>query len=344
MFRPTLTALDLRPSEEEREALATGGLVRIPLETGLNVGPVNVTLVLGDKPAIIDGALHHADNLEQLERSLHTYDLSLSDIQEVWLTHPHIDHFGLTGAIIKQSGATTYALNDGVYRFNDYLTYWYSDRQAFHNHVKEHGGQPDTLEGILSSQSTFNVVSTPFTVDHSFQAGETLRIAGTYDVIPLHTPGHTPWCTSYWFPETDMLIVGDALRQKMRFNMILYTAEDVSPEFQGLSCFQDSLRKLQDIPAQWVVPGHGKAFTNHAKTINFALKRQQKRCNLMLNALEDLGPTTAFDMALHMYNRSITESALLLVMSDTIALLEWLHEQGQVTRDLEEGIVRFQLA
>ncbi|TNE48515.1 MAG: MBL fold metallo-hydrolase [Deltaproteobacteria bacterium] len=343
MFRPTVTAQDLQPSPEEQERLAQGGLVRIPMETGLNVGPVNITLVLGPKPALIDTALHCSNNLEQLEEALKPYNLSLESIEEIWLTHPHIDHFGLTGAIIERSGAQTYSLALGAYRFDDYLSFWHTDRQAFHDHVQQHGGPPDILGGILSAASTYHKVSSPFTIDHKLEPNQPVQIAGRYEVIPLHTPGHTPWCTSFWFPETKMLVAGDALRQKMRFNMILYTAEDVSQEHQGLACFQDSLRLLEETPAEWVIPGHGVSFSNHQKTIRHALKRQSKRCDLMENTLEDSGPMSAYEMAIHMYNKSITEDALLLVMSDTIALLEWLHHNERIERFTNEEVFHYKL-
>lgn len=332
MFSPPKhTAHDLQPSPEEEAALASAGLVRIPLETGLNVGPVNVTLVLGERPALIDTAMHHADNLDQLEQTLRAHRLSLSDIQEIWLTHPHIDHFGLTGAIQARSPARVYALQQGAYRFANYVKYWQSDREAFVQQMETVGAPDSLLAEIRATQSSFPHVASPFAVDVPLQADQPATLAGRHRVLPIHVPGHTPWCTAFWLPDAQILVAGDLLRQQMRFNMILYPAHDAPPAHQGLACFQTSLQRAHDLPATWTIPGHGVAFRDHQSTIRRALKRQHKRMDLIVAQLQDDGPMTAYDLAVQMYSPTITHEALLLVMCDTLAMLHALHQHHRIS-------------
>ncbi len=338
MFPHPITVEKLQPSQAERDALEPHGIVRIPLKTGLNIGPVNVTLVMGNPHALIDTAMHHANNLERLEASLHRYHIKLEEIGEIWLTHPHIDHFGLTGAIVKRSGARVYAPESSVHRFDQYVESWYTDRDAFYTLLQESGVTAPILEYVRSSESSFHTVASPFTVDDSLKQGTSYTIAGRHSLLPIHAPGHTPWCSAFWMPETGVMVCGDVLRQKMRFNLILYPDPNVDQEHQTYPSYRKTLQKLSDTPVKWMIPGHGVSFQNHQKTIRLAMRRQEKRKELVLAHLQENGPSTAYEVAVAMYTSSITERALLLIMSDTVALLRWLIEDGAAESTVQHGV------
>jgi glyoxylase-like metal-dependent hydrolase (beta-lactamase superfamily II) len=87
----------------------------------------------------------------------------------------------------------------------------------------------------------------------TFGDASTLDVPGAPRVIAL--PGHTPGSVAYHFPGVDALFVGDA----MTTGNVLTGATGPGPAPFTLEPAEalESLARLEDAEATWVLPGHG---------------------------------------------------------------------------------------
>ncbi len=95
--------------------------------------------------------------------------------------------------------------------------------------------------------------------------------AGPAEWQVLATPGHTPNHLSFYQPEEELLVLGDAVH-----------AEDVGwinlaldgPEAIGAAL--RTVEELSQLPVRLALPGHGPAITNPAKTFAAARSRYER--------------------------------------------------------------------
>ena len=92
----------------------------------------------------------------------------------------------------------------------------------------------------------------------TFGSGTTLDVPGALRVI--HTPGHTPGNTALHAPDLDALFAGDTL------STLAVTSGRVGPQISPFSADPDealaSLAQIEQLQAQWLLPGHGAPWTD----------------------------------------------------------------------------------
>lgn len=317
-----------QPTPEEREFLLEAGLVRIPLHIPFQIEPVNAVLVLGDPPALIDTGMRYKNNVEIVGQVLAEHGLAWSDLGEIWLTHPHLDHFGLAGEFAAMSGAQVRAWQASQSRFEEYLDHWAHARRGYLELLALSGVEPDRIEQSRNSPSHFHEMAGPAQIHRTVAAQEGVWMAGRHRATLLHVPGHSPWCTAFWLDGPGILIGGDVLLERFPSNPVYYP-DDVSPlSWQGLATYQKSLRRLGELPIQKVVPGHGLSFGEHRKVVQRLMMRQDNRLERVRNLLQQ-GPHTVYAMAQAVFSPEMTKHALFLVMSETLRYLQWLTDLGE---------------
>ena len=158
----------------------------------------------------------------------------------------------------------------------------------------------------------------------------------------LHVPGHSPWCTAFWLEEQGLLLAGDAVLERIPSNPIYYPSDVAPLEWQGLSTYARSLRRLKDLPVQRVIPGHGFSFTNHRKVVERSLLRLQQRQTRVRQVLER-GPQTVFEVAEAVFTPQLTKKALFLIMSETLRHLDWFVKRGEAKTFFQSERVYYKL-
>ena len=105
------------------------------------------------------------------------------EINEIWLTHAHLDHvLGLAEAVEK-TGAPV----------------WLHPEDRFlYDAAPQEGEAFGFPVGVLPKPA------------ESLEAGQQLKLGG-HSVEVLHVPGHSPGHVAFWFPGSRLLIAGDVL-------------------------------------------------------------------------------------------------------------------------------------
>jgi glyoxylase-like metal-dependent hydrolase (beta-lactamase superfamily II) len=105
-------------------------------------------------------------------------------LEQIWLTHAHIDHAGGTGALAR---SLTLPI------------------------VGPHPGDQFWIDGLAEQSRMFGFPpAEPFTPDRWLADGDTVRI-GSCELQVRHCPGHTPGHLVFFEPSTRHAFVGDVL-------------------------------------------------------------------------------------------------------------------------------------
>lgn len=106
-----------------------------------------------------------------------------------------------------------------------------------------------------------------FHADGSVQAGEKLML-GDLEWLALYAPGHHPYSYLLYCEKHGLLISADALWEK-GFGVVF-------PALEGCTGFRETratLQMIEELDVRFVIPGHGKPFTDVKKAIEVAYAR-----------------------------------------------------------------------
>lgn len=152
-------------------------------------------------------------------------ELSALGLQVVAIihTHAHLDHILAAGEIRKATGAPIYLHEEDMFLW-----------EGVEEQCRRFGFPPITLPEP----------------DHFLNDEHDLGCCGG---IALHTPGHTPGSTSFWFAESKTLVAGDTL-----FRGSIGRTDLWGGDFDTIvSSIRDRLYTLDDDAV--VITGHGPA-------------------------------------------------------------------------------------
>jgi len=147
----------------------------------LPVGPLQCNCsVIGDEATREAMVIDPGDDIENVLSLIEKHSLK---VEQIVITHAHIDHVGGAMKLRAATGAPI-LLNQ-----NDYGVLKMLDAQAAWIGMKD----PGKVE-----------------IDHSVGQADTVR-AGTLTANVIHTPGHTEGSVCLYFPAESKLIAGDTL-------------------------------------------------------------------------------------------------------------------------------------
>lgn len=181
---------------------------------------------------------------------------SPSDIENIIITHHHVDHIGSLAELKEATQARIMAHPADVPYIEGQLP---QPGPSIPERLKRH------LSPLLQLWTT-----SPVKVDIQINHGEELAILGGIRV--LHTPGHTPGSICLLLPQERLVLVGDIMANRFRLSLPSreYTV-DLAQEIQ-------SIQAVADLDFDTICFGHGNEITRnaHDAIINFAGKIKDK--------------------------------------------------------------------
>lgn len=281
--------------------MSTPTPARIELPTGLGVGPVNVYLFTEPEPVLIDTGIRSDESWAALTEGLAAHGLTVMDLSRVVITHPHVDHFGQAGRIVRESSAEIWISDMGVPWLVDTAARWQQRLTFYETHFLRPTGLPETAVAMILAgmrgiaASTYDV---PAARVVPFQLNGRLQLGGAaWDV--LHTPGHASAQTCFYQPDARLLLSADHLLA-VAPTPVVERPPDGKNRIPALPQFLKSLDLVEQLEVEWVYPGHGRPFTHHHEVIARQRQRIADRQDRAL-ALIRQGHHTVADLLDTMY-------------------------------------------
>ncbi|HET6528027.1 MAG TPA: MBL fold metallo-hydrolase [Balneolaceae bacterium] len=303
----------------------------IRISTPFAVGDVFSYLITDQKNVLVDCGYNDKKSLSIISNHLEERDLSLKDIDEIWLTHGHPDHFGLAAKLADHSGAVIYGHPKERANFagND-------DRELFQAFFKEHG-IPDHFTEMMIAQlewlQQFQQPVEPEWIEHNDELS-----SGRLKVKVKHTTGHAPGHIAF-HSDDGVIFGGDLLLEHISTNALINFDPDTGLRNKSLLQYRKSLQWIREQKGT-VFPGHGKIIKNSAAVANHHLKEHKKRFEKIQQLLRK-EPLGLMEISQKIFPDAIKKGAIFLVLSEVMGYLDWGEEEKTIEGERINGNFKF---
>ncbi|NJK84571.1 MAG: MBL fold metallo-hydrolase [Saprospiraceae bacterium] len=156
---------------------------------------------MGDVPTLIDCGEYFPKSIETLQLGLANYGLKVEDLEQIVLTHAHVDHMGAAGWLARESGAVV-RMSEGVWPWVENFEASLSQRVAVLQNTYRQAGMPDTmqqmfLEGLKAFRTVWSQIPEEQVALFDLAGGQTLHFAQD-DWEVRYTPGHSVVQNSFY--------------------------------------------------------------------------------------------------------------------------------------------------
>jgi len=236
---------------------------------------------------IIDPGWDSDDNWTALLGALDSIGARMHDIRSITATHLHPDHIGMasrlqhaTGAELRVHHAEALALDHGAASpavIGDQLERW---------------GVPaprqEELRRFVEDAPEVPAIS----VDSTVGDGEVLDIPG-FELVVMHTPGHTPGHISLREDARSLMFTGDHVLPTIHAGIGLGGVTRSNP----LADYLHSLQRMAQFADHEVLPGHGYRFTGLATRAKASAEHHLRRSREVALILDETPDATTWQIA-----------------------------------------------
>ena len=319
------------------------GIYRIILPLpGEKPGPVNAYLFTGKIVTLLDTGTLKA--VPVLERALAGLGMTFSDIDQIILTHGHIDHYGAAHAVVEgSSGAARVMAHE---EDQNLIEHGLEVPRAQFVRFYRLMGVPWVFQlSLIFLLLIFKSMAENCHVDRYLNDGEKIYI-GDYEATVITTPGHTRGSISLYLEKERILFPGDHILGHITPNAFVMLETDfVLPRRMSQVEFYDSLGRIEEISPRTVYPAHGEPIDDIGKTI--ALFREQflQRQKNIMSILHE-GEYTVYQIGRKLFPeiRGIRlPLEVFLAVSEVYTHLQVLQKAKTVLSHLKNGAMYYRL-
>ena len=291
---------------------------------------VNIYLLTGKPVTLIDTGI--AGMIPMVRSALLELNLTPSDIEQIIVTHGHLDHYG--GAYeFKQN-----APNLIVAAHKDDIDL-IEGRMSIHDGLKYPfltlAGYPMLWKiplRLLDRKARKIFLSCPVT--KLLEDGDVIK-CGHYDAEIIWTPGHSKGSICIYLKSENILFSGDTIISGVTPNAIVMLERDGSmPVRKSQAEFHSSLAKLEELNPALVFSGHGELVNDISSVIDYYRKLYDKRRAKILECIAD-AEQTIYEIAVAVFpvkavRKTDASFQIFLAVSEVYTHLQILEQEGQI--------------
>ena len=295
-----------------------------------------------DGCTLIDAGMLLPDDEHQgwadVEAALAACGHSPSDVSRLVITHTHIDHYGMAGRFVAESGCELWAHPSA-----DRDIQLYQDPEERVRRLRElftdHGVSADELDELTQFEDWRRFVSDTILPTRHVDEGDTVSVGDrTWEVV--HTPGHSQNHICLWSANDRLLISGDHLLPTITPHIDYERHGDKDP----LGDFMESLGKVEKLDPAITLPGHGGPFEEGAERARIVARHHERRLGSILQVVRHEGHT-AEEITQEIFGSTLLNFQKRLALGEALAHIRYLSRRGELERVRDdEGTWRYRKA
>ncbi len=312
--------------------------IRLPLP-GKKPGPVNAYLFKGENISLIDTGTPLS--IKQLKQGLAQTGIKFQDIDQIILTHGHIDHFSGTRLIQRKNKtkARVFAHKEDV---REIETGADAPLKAYHRFLFRAGIPFMIRFMILIMFRWYQFLSLTCRVDTYLKNNDTLKL-GDYEGLIIETPGHTRGSVCIYLKAEDILFSGDHILSHITpIALPMIDKRNWLPTRKSQDEFYQSLQRIEKINPLEIFPAHGPSVTDLNETLSMYKRCFEKRQNDLMTLIKTTENQTLYQTALKLFPRLNRKNLLLeifLAISEVYTHIQILENKGRVFTTIRNGIL-----
>jgi glyoxylase-like metal-dependent hydrolase (beta-lactamase superfamily II) len=298
--------------------------------------PVNIYLIDGDVPTLVDTGLNTDVAWQGLVGGLRAVGRSPRDIKKVFLTHGHIDHAGLCPRLLMEGCPEILIHKGDAGRIRSDVEHLVGILEKNAARFKKMGIVARDVDRLFRSYISVlrRFHSGPFPVTEIAE-GQPVE-CGDVTLSVIHTPGHTSGSACLFFDAGRILFSGDHVMEGTPTNPL---AEMTPEEGVGLIPYLASLRKVEAVAAETILPGHGAVIIRPGEYVSGILLHHDATVRRVKQSI-DMGGVTAAGLAYRLFP-GIGGIAAGSAVFEVFCHLVGLVEKGEAVMDEREGLFYF---
>jgi glyoxylase-like metal-dependent hydrolase (beta-lactamase superfamily II) len=328
-------------NERERNVQKVAeGVFLIEVPTPFAVGPVNVYLIEGGALTLVDAGPLTPQAWDALKQGIEWTGHRIEEIEQVVLTHHHVDHCGLLEKVRRASGAPVYAHPLAAPYVEQDVAFMNFHDQFFYDLYRECGVPEEKLLIIQKYHKKILTFAEPCRIDGHLKHEESLPNLPDWQV--LYTPGHSQSHLSLYRAKDRVMIAGDHIIKQISSNAFIEPPRDQSRTRPlTLVQYRTALEMCAAMEIDLVLSGHGEPVTNHRELITQRQQRNWERTNILRGFLQE-GEKTAYELTALLFPL-VFEKELPLTLSETLGHIDLLTILHQLETRKRDGVIYYSL-
>jgi glyoxylase-like metal-dependent hydrolase (beta-lactamase superfamily II) len=289
---------------------------------------LNIYYIDGKTPALIDAGLGDLKSIEIISQKLKEINKDIKDISIIINTHEHIEHFGGDKKLREISGAKIIASSIAAPIIEN--------SQKINRHLKNYlkHFEPD-LANELNESLDDDLKIDESKVDVLVNDGDIID-TGSVKLKVISTPGHTPGHICLHNKSNKILFSGDHIISR-RSTFVGYDYREIIShrivdvfnvkykEPDNLSLYMESIKKLQSLDLNVILPAHGDPITDPHKKLDQEIKKKDRRSHMFLKVLEKKPEMSLKELTAKVYG---SKSNSLIHCGSALGYLARLNKSG----------------
>ncbi|MFC7020449.1 MULTISPECIES: MBL fold metallo-hydrolase [Haloarcula] len=311
---------------------------RVSIPTPFQVGPVNA--YVGGR-TVVDPGPDSDEAWSRLLETLEARELGPGDVEQVLVTHPHPDHFGLA-ARLRSRGARVLASPEAAAIMDDFAARLHYEQEYFTDFFERCGISRETAEAVTQLPEAFLAYAQSVATDRELDAGDVVTVDDerlTVDEVTGHAVGEILF--SFDDDGEYTAIVGDNVLGDITPNPFLQPPPDRGGQRpRVLPAFNDSLRWLREQGHDRFLTGHREPVESPKDRIDEILAAHDRRTDEVADIVAE-GATTPAAVMTGLFG-DLPATEYFSGMSEAVGHLDVLEAQGRVERRDTGGLVVYE--
>ncbi len=305
---------------------------QLAIPTPFSIGDVHVYLLKGDRLTLVDTGPKTAVAKDALEHGLMQLGYRVQDIEQVVITHHHVDHAGLANIFGDQIDFVGHQdCSRWVYRTEDFV----QESNQFYQQLAATSGVPERLQNFHEFINADKMMGCRRHLTITIEAGES--IPGHPDWVAIETNGHSQGHLSYYCQPEKLLLGGDVLLSQTTSSPIIEPPlQKGIPRTRALLQQIASFQKLREMEIDMLLPSHEDNVSDVKSLLEQRFHEQQYRSEKCLHIVNDK-PQTVYEICSTIFPKR-AEKLLPLILFETIGQLDYLLSRGAITEVEEQNV------
>ena len=317
------------------------GVSRIEVPTPFPVGSVNCYLIEGSPLTLIDTGPKTPKSLATIQKELQNMSYEMSDIEQILLTHNHIDHIGLAAHFVRErvrihgNPTEVWIHQKDIEALVDYEKHAEIYMKSFVDIITLSGVPKNETQKLDPKRLIAYYMSIRESVPtaRSFKDEASFK-TGIGELSAVWVPGHSSGSVCYVCDEQQVIFSGDHILGDISSNPSISFDSSVRI---GMLTYLESLNRISSKEKYIALPGHREPIFDVKSRIDELRVEYDDKFQKAADSLT-YNPQTVYELSRIVYGDYDTNS-LVLALAESHDLLRILESRNQAKLINQNGVV-----